>query len=122
MSTTLEPSFLRAVVIMTGFRGTTMNAAMGALLMIGLRQHTFTAADMPGEVCGGSRHVAGAATGGLIAAGLLEVVGRVKSPHANAKGRKLDLLQIAPGKRETVRVWLSRHGYTPEPQQLEMAV
>lgn len=95
-TTTLEPSFLRAVVMMVGFKGTPMRTAQCALLHIGLRNHTFTAADLPGEVCNGSRHIAGAATGSLVALGILSVVGRVKSPHENAKGRKLDLLTIPP--------------------------
>ena len=125
MSTTLDASFLRAVVVMTGFRGHAMKSAQAALLMIGLRGHTFTAADLPGEVTGGSRHVAGAATGALISIGLLECVGRVKSPHENAKGRKLDLLQIPAAKYSTARTWLSANGYqdhAPQMQQTEMAI
>lgn len=120
MTTTLDPSFLRAVVLVCTFRGTAMQSAQAALLLIGLNGQTFTAADLPGEVCNGSRHLAGAATGSLIAIGLLEVVGRIKSPRADAKGRKLDLLQITPGKRGLVCAWLADRGYTTHSEQLEL--
>ena len=52
------------------------------------------------------------------------MVGRVKSPRENAKGRKLDLLRLAPGKRGTALTWL-RANSLPVPvagQQVEMAL
>lgn len=112
--TTLDPQFLRAVVLVTGFKPNPMRTAQAALLMIGLRAQTFTGADLPAEVTNGNRHLAGAATGSLIALGLLEVVGRVKSPNPDAKGRKLDLLSLPESKRATARTWLERNGFTVE--------
>ncbi len=112
-TTTLEPSFLRSVVLMTGFKPAPMKSAQAALLLIGLRGIEFTAADLPGEVCNGSRHLAGAATGSLVAIGLLEVTGRVKSPHENAKGRKLDLLRIPACKWNAAQTWLLANGIAP---------
>lgn len=124
MTTTLEPSFLRAVVLVTGFKPQPMKSAQAALLLIGLKSPSFTAADLPPEVCNGSKHLAGAATGALIAQGLLEVVGRVKSPNPNAKGRRLDLVTIPEGKRSTVLCWLTRNGFAmPDPApQMEIAL
>lgn len=124
MSTTLEPSFLRACVLLCGFKGGQMKAAQACLLLMALRQDTMNAAMMPAELTHGSRHLAGAATGALIAQGLLEVVGRVKSPVVSAKGRKLDVLAIPQGKRSTVQTWLRSNGFEPEQpanvQQLEL--
>lgn len=110
-TTTLDPSFLRAVVMMTGFRGNAMRAAQAALLIIGLRGETFTANAIPAEVTNGSKHIAGAATGSMISIGLLEVIGRVKSPDIRAKGRKLDLIQIPANKYGAARAWLSANGF-----------
>lgn len=120
MSTTLSPDFLRAVVLMTSFRGPNMRAAQAALLQIGLRGGTFTAADIPAEVTHGSMNLAGAATGALIAQGLIDVVGRVKSPNPNAKGRKLDLLAIPEAKESTAKTWLTRNGFEVIPVQEEL--
>lgn len=110
-TTTLDPQFLRAVVVMSGFKGNAMKSAQAALLLIGLRTYSFTGADLPAEVTNGSRHIAGAATGALIAQGLLEVIGRVKSPNADAKGRKLDLLHLHHSKRNTALTWLARNEF-----------
>lgn len=123
MTTTLEPSFLRSVVLMTSFKGTAMLRCQAALLWMALKDQEFTAADLPGEVTNGNTHLAGAATGALIAQGLLEVVGRQKSPIPSAKGRKLDVLHINPPKRETARTWLARNGFDqPARQQLDLAI
>jgi hypothetical protein len=126
-TTTLDPQFLRAVVVMSGFKGNAMKAAQAALLLIGLRTYSFTGADLPAEVTQGSKHIAGAATGALIAQGLLEVIGRVKSPNADAKGRKLDLLHMPDAKRSTAITWLERNGFdsgalSNDWRQLEMAM
>ena len=122
MSTTLSPDFLRAIILTTGFRGEPMHAACAALLIIGLRGQTFSGADLPGELTNGSKTLAGCACGYLTAAGLVECVGRIKSPHPDAKGRKLNLLQIPANKYSTARTWLARHGYQDsiQPQQQEL--
>ena len=123
MSTTLDVSFLRAVVLVTGFKHKPMTSAQAALLLLGLRVPTFCAADLPPEICNGNKHLAGCATGALIAQGLLEVVGRVKSPNPDAKGRKLDVLRIPDSKRSTATTWLVRNGFTVEqPGQQELFV
>lgn len=119
-TTTLEPSFLRAVVLVSGFRGNAMRSAQAALLLIGLRGIEFTGADLPGEVTNGSPHIAGAAVGSLISIGLLEVTGRVKSPNPNAKGRKVDVLRIPAAKWNTAKTWLAQNGFAQsEPLQME---
>ena len=94
-TTTLDASFLRTVVILTGFKPEKMRRCQAALLMIGFAGMDYSAADIPQELTEGSRHIAGAATGALVSIGLLNVVGRIKSPHDSAKGLKLDLLRLA---------------------------
>lgn len=124
-ATTLEPAFLVACLQISAFKGGAMRAAQGALLTMALRGGSFTAADLPEAVTGGSRHLAGAATGSLISMGLLVVVDRVKSPDEKAKGRKVDVLRLADGKRATVLCWLVRNGlpYCERlPTQTEMAL
>lgn len=108
-TTTLEPSFLRAVVLLCGFKPSRMVSAQAGLLCIGLHRDTFTAADLPGEL--GGKHLSGAATGALVATGLLTVKGRVKSPNVNAKGRKLDLLTVTNAAQ--ARTWLRANGCQP---------
>jgi hypothetical protein len=108
--TTLDPQFLRAIVLLCGFKPEKMKRAQAALLLIGLRAQEFTAAELPGEITEGSKHIAGAATGALVAEGLLEVIGRVKSPRPDAKGRKLDVLRIPREKWNTVKTWLRING------------
>jgi hypothetical protein len=106
--TTFDASFLRAVVLLTGFKPEPMRRAQAALLLLAMREREFTAADLPGEITNGSRHIAGAATGALISDGLLRVVGRVKSPNPNAKGRKLDLLKLTFAAKAAA--WLRANG------------
>lgn len=118
-TTTLEPAFLQAVVLLNGFKPRPMVTAQGALLHLALQGLDFTAADLPAEVTGDSKHIAGAATGALISQGLLVVVGRQKSPRPDAKGRKLDVLRMAPNKRATALAWLRANELpAPEPKQL----
>lgn len=123
MSTTLDPSFLRAVILSISFRGDDMDRACAALLLIGIRGQTFTGADLPAELTNGSKTLAGCACGSLVAQGLVECVGRVKSPHPDAKGRKVNLLQIPANRLSTARTWLARHGFPLAPietQQLSL--
>ena len=120
MTTTLEPSFLRSVVLMTSFTPHAMLRTQATLLYMALKDVEFSAADIPGEITGGSKHLAGAATGALIAQGLIEVVGRVKSPLPSAKGRKLDVLRLAQNKRSVVRTWLERNGFEAPQRQEEL--
>jgi hypothetical protein len=109
--TTLDPQFLRAVVLMTGFKPSPMLRAQAALLTIALRYSDFTAADIPKEITNGSKHLAGCATGALIALGLLTVIKRVPSPDPAAKGRKLDLLRLTEGKTHSARAWLKANDF-----------
>jgi hypothetical protein len=104
ITTTLDPSFLRSVVAMTMFTPKRMLRCQAALLMVGLGGGEFNATALPGELTEGNKHVAGAATGSLVATGLLTVTGRIKSPLANAKGRKLDTLRLTS--IETAKTWL----------------
>lgn len=107
---------------MHSFKGGQMIATKCALLRMAISGLDFTAADVSPSITQGSRHIAGAATGSLIAEGLLVVVDRVKSPLPNAKGRKLDLLRLAPGKAPTAKTFLERHGIPcPRPgEQMEL--
>lgn len=112
----LAPQFLIATMHVSGFKGAAMRRAQGALLTLALND-TCHAAMLPGELLEGSKHLSGAATGALIAQELLCVVGRIKSPRPEAKGRKLDLLAIPAGRRGTVLAWLRQNGFpAPEPQ------
>jgi len=111
MITSLDAQFLRAVVLVCGFKPRAMVAAQAGLLLIGLRQAEFTAAELPAEL--GGKHLSGCAAGALVAEGLLIVTGRVKSPNPNAKGRKLNLFRIA--NVEMARAWL-RANEIPEVQ------
>ena len=120
MTTTLEPSFLRSVVLMTSFTPHAMLRTQATLLYMALKDVEFSAADIPGEITNGNTHLAGAATGALIAQGLIEVVGRVKSPLPSAKGRKLDVLRLAQNKRSVVRTWLERNGFEAPQRQQEL--
>ena len=122
MTTTLSPDFLVATMHIQGFKGAAMRRAQGALLTLALASSApIHAAMLPGEVTEGSKHLAGAATGALVAQELLCCVGRVKSPIASAKGRRLDLLAIPEGRRATVLAWLRANGLpipsTAEQQQ-----
>ncbi len=114
MTTNLDPEFLRAVVLITSFKGGDMARCQAALLAFALEDVDFCAAELPRELTGGNTHLAGAATGALIATGMLEVVGRIKSPDHKAKGRKLDLLRRSASK-ETIRTWFHRHDIAPPP-------
>lgn len=113
MTTTLDPQFLRAVVLMGDFKPGPMRLAKAALLAFALTGEDFTAAHLPAEITGGNKHLAGAASGALVSAGLLRVVDRVKSPNPNAKGRKLDVFRLAPGKAAAVRTWFAAQQLTP---------
>jgi len=116
MTSRLDASFLRMVVVMTGFRPKLMPRVEAALLYMGLTGAEFTAAELPDEITGGNRHVAGAATGALISQGLLTVTGRVKSPNPDAKGRKLDVLRLVSA--EKAKTWLRANDFQlPDPNR-----
>jgi hypothetical protein len=113
MTSTLSPSFLRTVVVMTGFKPNLMRRVQAALLMMAMQCEEVTAAQIPPEITEGNRHIAGAATGSLIAEGLLTVIGRVKSPNPDAKGRKLDVVRLVSV--EKAKTWLRANGFKLEP-------
>lgn len=101
---------------MTAFKPSKMRRVQAALLMIGLTGAEFTAADLPGEVTEGSKHIAGAATGSLVAIGLLTVVDRIKSPRPDAKGRRVDVLRITNSQKAAA--WLEANSFAlPELKQ-----
>lgn len=86
-----------------------MKRAQAALLMMGFKNQDYTAADLPDELTDGNHHIAGAATGSLIAIGLLTVVRRIPSPEKKAKGRKLDVLRLTSV--EKAKTWLRENGF-----------
>ena len=117
----LSPDFLRAVILASSFRGDDMDACCAALLMIGLRVPTFTGADLPADLTRGSKTLAGCAVGSLVAQGLIAATGaRVKSPHPDAKGRRVNEYAIPPNRVSTVRHWLMDRGYAPDDGQMEL--
>lgn len=123
MTTTLEPSFLQAALLMMNFKGKRMTAIMGAMLALALDGRTITATDIPDVMVDGSKHLAGAACGALVSQELLVVVGRVKSTKPNAKGRKLDQFRLAPGRMNAAVAWFKAQDLPlPKAGQMEMAV
>ncbi len=108
---TLSADFLRATILVDGFKHTQMRLAQACLLLIGIKGRDFTGADVHPDISQGSRHLAGCACGALAAQGLIECVGRAKSPNLNAKGRKLDVWRIPPDKLATAKAWLRINGF-----------
>lgn len=98
-----------------------MQSAQAGLLYLGF-QGDFTAADLPGELTNGSRHIAGAATGALVAQELIECVGRVKSPTPSAKGRKVDVWRIPAHRISAARAWLRANGYAPPSSETQLSL
>ena len=90
------------------------------MLLIGLRQSSFSAAEVPRELTNGDKHIAGLATKGLLKMGLVEKVGYIPSPNADAKGRPVLALRIPNDKVSTAKTFLNRHGYLDTPSQQEM--
>lgn len=111
--TTLDPQFLRAVVLMTDFKPGDARRVKASLLALAVNGLDFTAADLPAEVADGDIHIAGAACGALVSERLITAVGRVKSPDPKAKGRKLNVYRIAAGRLETALAWFRAQGLTP---------
>ena len=119
--TTLDASFLRAIVILTAFRPERSLRCQAALIYLALAGTEFTGAELPGEVTEGSKHAAGAACGALVSMDLIRVVRRVASPNENAKGRKVNVYLMQDGKASTCRAWLTANGFKlPENRQLEL--
>ena len=71
---------------------------------------------------GGNVHLAGCATGALVATGMIEVIGRIKSPKPSAKGRRLDLLRLPPENYAKAETFLHRHGVTLRDVQQQLAI
>jgi hypothetical protein len=118
--TTLHPDFLRTLIIVTGFRGSAIEQAEAALLLIGLEGGDFCAGQLPAEITNGDKHLSGCATAALITMGLVEVMGRIKSPNPDANGRKMNLLRIPAAKISTARTWLRIRGYHPADAQFSI--
>jgi len=118
--TQMHAEFLRQIVLVSSFRGDDVDRVSAGLLLIGLGSATFNAGDLPGELVGDSKTLAGIATGRMIATGLLEVVGRVRSSSPLANGRKVNQLRVNPLKVTQARNWLAARGYTDAPQQMEL--
>lgn len=121
--TTLDTGLLRAIILATSFRGDDMARAQAALLMIGLQGLDFDSGQLPAEITGDSKQLAGMATASLCAQGLIECVGRVRSSSPLANGRKVNLWRIPAPRVSTVRTWLALRGYAhTEEAQLSLAV
>jgi hypothetical protein len=119
MNTTLDPDFLRTLVLVCGFRGDHLASVQAALLIIGLQKPTFCAGEIPADILASHLTDAGCATGSLITMGLIECTGnRVKSPNKAAKGRRMNELRITPGKAAIARQWLSKRGFLDDVTEL----
>ena len=110
---TLDPQFLRAIVLMTDFKPGDARRVKAALLVLAVNGLDFTAADLPDEITNGDIHIAGAACGALVSERLIVAVNRRKSPDPKAKGRKLNVYRLAMGRLETARTWFRAQGLTP---------
>jgi hypothetical protein len=113
--TSLDSSFLRAVVLVCGFKPEAMVRVQAALLSLAVNGVDFTAADLPRDLTQTESghpniHLAGCACGALVSEGLLAAVGRRKSPDPKAKGRKLNVFRLAPGKLGTAKAWFAANG------------
>ena len=75
-----------------------MRQAQAYFLMLGITGTDFMGPDLPGEISQGSKNLAGAALGSLLAIGLIECVGQVKSPREDAKGRKVNVYRVITNK------------------------
>ena len=122
MSTTLEPAFLRTLILVTSFRGDDMDRACAFLLLLAMKLGQIDAGMMPAEICGESKTMAGCAVASLLTQKLLEPIGRVRSSSPLANGRKVSLLSIPANRMATARTWLAQRGYTTETAQLEMNI
>lgn len=111
--TTLDPQFLRAIVLMTDFKPGDARRVKSALLALAVNGLDFTAADLPAEIANGDIHIAGAACGALVSERLIVAVDRRKSPDPKAKGRKLNVYRLAMGRLETARAWFRAQNLTP---------
>ena len=93
------------------------------MIMIGLSKDTFSAAEIPKDITRGDVHISGLATKALLKMNILEKVGYIPSPNADAKGRPVLSLRIPANKISTAKTLLSRQGFTlPNTSQLEMAI
>ncbi len=119
---TLHPEFLRNVVLVASFRGDDHSRICAALLLIGKKLPEYDAGMVPAELCGHSKTALGIATGSLIAQGLIEVCGRVRSSSPSANGRKVNQIRLKQGRLNAVNTWLARHGYkdAETPSQMEL--
>lgn len=107
MKTELAPDFLAAVALINGFKPKPMIAAQAQLLARAYHFGRTMASDLDGDF---GKNVPGAACGALCAQNLLEVIARVKSPEPSAKGRKLDVWRIPPGRGFAVKAWFEANG------------
>lgn len=111
MTNRFDPSFLGAIVCATAFKPKPLTRIEAALVLLAMEGQDVTAADVPDDITANDRHLPGIAVGKLIQAGVLTVVGRMKSPDPKAHGRKLDVLRITS--RSLAAEWLRRHDINP---------
>lgn len=79
MSTHLDASLLRSIVLVSSFRGEAVDSVCAFMLLLALRVPTMDAGMVPAEMTQGDKHLCGIATASLLAQNLLEVCGRVRS-------------------------------------------
>lgn len=102
-----------------------MRDAKVFLVALALADEEFTATALPESITAGSTHLAGAACGSLVSLDLLAVVGRRQSEKANAKGRKVDVFRLSPGRRVAALAFMRANGATwnepyQQPEQQEL--
>jgi hypothetical protein len=107
----MNEDFLRAVLLKVAFKPEPLKRAQAALIYVALRGLPFTADVLPKEITGDDTKLAGCATGSLATMGLIQSVGRVKSPAESRNGAWVNQWALCGDKRATAKIWLSRNGF-----------
>lgn len=118
MSTTLDPSFLRAIVLKVAFHPEPLRRAQAAIIYAALEAVSFTADEvLCGELTNGDTKISGICVGSLASMGLLERVGRCKSPAPSRNGAWVNVWRLAAGKLETAKTFLTRNQFPLPPSR-----
>lgn len=114
MSTTLDASFLRAVVLKVAYHPEIVRRTQAAIIYAALAGNAFTADEvLPKEITGDDVTVSGIAVGSLCSMKLLMRVGRCKSPAESRNGAWVNRWVLAYGKSGAAKTWLARNGFPP---------
>jgi len=120
----MDTSLVRAIVLKVAFHGQQLRRCQAALIYGGLHGHAFTADELlVGELVGDDTKISGISIASLASIGLLERVGRCRSPAPSRNGAWVNQWRLVAVKRSTALTWLDRNGFPkPAEQQAEMAL